>query len=191
MAPKQYQSDVIVAGGGLAGIVTALELLDRQRHVLVLDRDVADNLGGLAKKSFGGILFVDTPQQRRLGIRDDPDLAMADWRRRAYFQQEDRWPRAWARVYVDNAREMIYDWLTAWGVSFLPAVQWAERGLPEPGNTIPCWHIAWGTGHAPLYFTGRTAPGAGGHHLAGIESFPGGPSPAHRHGVRPGGRFCS
>ncbi len=148
MMPEQYQSDVIVAGGGLAGIVTALELLDRGRRVLVLDRDVADNLGGLAKKSFGGILFVDTPLQRRLGIRDNPDLAMTDWRRRAFFQQADHWPQAWARAYVDNSREMIYDWLTARGVRFLPMVQWAERGLLEPGNTIPRWHIAWGTGHA-------------------------------------------
>jgi predicted oxidoreductase len=148
MAPRQYQSDVIVAGGGLAGIAAALELLDRGRHVLVLERDVAKNLGGLAKKSFGGILFVDTPQQRRQGIRDTPELAMADWLRRAFFRPQDRWPRAWARAYVDNAREMIYDWLTARGVSFLPAVQWAERGLLEPGNTVPRWHIAWGTGHA-------------------------------------------
>jgi predicted oxidoreductase len=148
MAPRHYQSDVIVAGGGLAGMVAALELLDHGRRVLVLDRDVAGNLGGLAKKSFGGILFVDTPQQRRLGIRDNPDLAMADWRRRAFFRSQDRWPRAWARAYVDNARGMIYDWLTRRGVRFLPVVQWAERGLLEPGNTIPRWHIAWGTGHA-------------------------------------------
>lgn len=148
MTLKHYQSDVIVAGGGLGGIVTALELLDRGRHVLILDRDLESHLGGLAKKSFGGILFVDTPLQRRLGIRDNPDLAMADWQRRAFFQEADHWPRAWARAYVDNAREMIYDWLTTRGVSFLPVVQWAERGLLEPGNTIPRWHIAWGTGHA-------------------------------------------
>jgi predicted oxidoreductase len=145
---KLYQSDVIVAGGGLAGIVTALELLDRGRHVLILDRDLERHLGGLAKKSFGGILFVDTPLQRRMGIRDNPDLAMADWQRRAFFNEADHWPRAWARAYVDNAREMIYDWLTARGVGFLPMVQWVERGLLQPGNTIPRWHIAWGTGFA-------------------------------------------
>ncbi len=148
MTAKQYQSDVIIAGGGLAGIVTALELLDRGRRVLVLERDLEGNLGGLAAKAFGGILFVDTPLQRKLGIRDNPDLAMADWQRRACFKEEDHWPRAWARFYVENARGMIYDWLTDRGVRFLPVVHWAERGLLEPGNTIPRWHIVWGTGYA-------------------------------------------
>jgi predicted oxidoreductase len=148
MTQKHYQSDAIVAGGGLAGIVTALELLDRNRHVLVLERDQEGNLGGLAKKSFGGIMFVDTPLQRRLGIRDNPDLAWADWQRRAVFKEEDHWPRTWARAYVDNARGMIYDWLTARAVTFLPVVHWAERGLIRVGNSIPRWHIAWGTGHA-------------------------------------------
>ena len=127
MTQKHYQSDAIVAGGGLAGIVTALELLDRNQHVLVLERDQEGNLGGLAKRSFGGIMFVDTPLQRR-----------------AVFKEEDHWPRTWARAYVDNARGMIYDWLTARAVTFLPVVHWAERGLIRVGNSIPRWHIAWG-----------------------------------------------
>lgn len=148
MGTKNYQSDVIVAGGGLAGIVTAIELLDHGRRVLVLERDQESNLGGLARKSFGGIMFVDTPQQRRLGIRDNPDLAWADWQRRACFNSDDHWPQAWARTYVERSREMIYDWLTARSVRFLPLVHWPERGLIQAGNALPRWHAAWGTGHA-------------------------------------------
>ena len=148
MTLKHYQSDAIVAGGGLAGIVTALELLDRNRHVLVLERDQEGNLGGLAKKSFGGIMFVDTPLQRRLGIRDNPDLALADWQRRAVFKEEDHWPRAWARAYVDNATGMIYDWLTA-PRGHLPAGGALGRARFDPGRQFDSrWHIAWGTGHA-------------------------------------------
>jgi uncharacterized protein len=148
MAQPRYHSEVIVAGGGLAGIAAALELLDRNLDVLVLERDQERNLGGLAKKSFGGVMFVDTPQQRRQGIRDNPELAWSDWQRRACFGQDDHWPRAWARTYVEQSRAMIYDWITARRVTFLPVVHWTERGLIQTGNAVPRWHIAWGTGHA-------------------------------------------
>lgn len=148
MTNQRYQADVIIAGGGLAGIVTALELLDRSQRVVLLERDRPENLGGLAKKAFGGIMFVDTPQQRKLGIRDTPELALADWERRAAFQDDDDWPRAWARTYVEQSRELIYDWVAERSVTFLPTVSWAERGLFQPGNAVPRWHIVWGTGHA-------------------------------------------
>ena len=148
MTNYRYQAHVIIAGGGLAGIVTALELLDRNRKVILLERDRRENLGGLCKKAFGGIMFVDTPQQRKLGIRDTPELAWADWQRRAHFQDNDKWPRAWAQTYVEQSREMIYDWLVNHSISFMPMVNWPERGLIVPGNTVPRWHIVWGTGHA-------------------------------------------
>ncbi len=148
MTQYRYQADVIIAGGGLAGIVTALELLERNQRVILLERDRREDLGGLCKKAFGGIMFVDTPQQRKLGIRDTPELALADWRRRACFQDNHHWPQAWARTYVEQSREMIYDWLTERSVSFLPMVSWPERGLFMPGNAVPRWHIVWGTGHA-------------------------------------------
>lgn len=143
-----YRADVVIAGGGLAGLVTAHELLDRGLRVLVLDRDAGDRLGGLAKLSFGGVMFVDTPQQRKLGIRDTPALAWADWQSFADFGDDDQWPRRWARTYVERSTELVFDWLTGRGVSFLPLVNWAERGLFRPGNSVPRWHIAWGTGFA-------------------------------------------
>jgi predicted oxidoreductase len=144
----RYRADVVIAGGGLAGLATAHELLDRGLRVLILDRDSKDRLGGLARRSFGGVMFVDTPQQRKLGINDDPELAWSDWQSFADFGDDDEWPKRWARSYVERSTELIFDWLTGRGVEFLPLVNWAERGLFRPGNTVPRWHIAWGTGLA-------------------------------------------
>jgi len=146
--PTIHRADVVIAGGGLAGLTAAHELIDRGLNVLVLDRDTSDRLGGLAKRSFGGVMFVDTPHQRRLGIDDSPELAWGDWLSFADFDAADQWPMRWARTYVERSTELVFDWLTARGVSFLPLVNWAERGLHRPGNSVPRWHIAWGTGHA-------------------------------------------
>ena len=143
-----YRADVVIAGGGLAGLATAHEALDRGLRVLVLDRDSEDRLGGLAKRSFGGVMFVDTPHQRKLGINDTPELAWADWQSFADFGDDDEWPRRWAKTYVERSTELIFDWLTGHGIKFLPVVNWAERGLFRPGNSVPRWHIAWGTGFA-------------------------------------------
>ena len=141
-----FQTDVVIAGGGLAGLATAYELLDRGLRVLIIDRDSEDRLGGLAKRSFGGVMFVDTPHQRKLGIDDSPELAWSDWQSFADFGDDDEWPRRWARTYVEHSTELIFDWLTGHGIEFLPVVNWAERGLFHPGNSVPRWHIAWGTG---------------------------------------------
>ena len=142
----RFDTDAVIAGGGLAGLATALELLDRGLRVLVLDRDSEDRLGGLAKRSFGGVMFVDTPHQRKLGINDTPELAWSDWQSFADFGIDDEWPRRWARTYVERSTELIFDWLTGHGIKFLPVVNWAERGLFRPGNSVPRWHLAWGTG---------------------------------------------
>ncbi|MEZ4526645.1 MAG: FAD-binding protein [Desulfobacterales bacterium] len=148
MATQKYESDVIIAGGGLAGIAAAIELLDHNCKVLVLERDTQENFGGLAKKSFGGIMFVDTPLQRKLGIRDNPELALSDWHQYADFGEKDILPKQWAKTYVERSRDLIYDWLTRRSIRFLPLVNWPERGLFRPGNSVPRWHIAWGTGYA-------------------------------------------
>jgi len=143
-----YRADVVIAGGGLAGLTAAHELIDRGLTVLVLDRDTENKLGGLAKRSFGGVMFVDTPHQRKLGISDTPELAWSDWLSFADFGDDDEWPKRWARTYVERSTELVFDWLTGHGVTFLPLVNWAERGLHHPGNSVPRWHIAWGTGFA-------------------------------------------
>jgi predicted oxidoreductase len=141
------ETEIVIAGGGLAGITTALELLDRGRRVLLIDRDRRENFGGLAKESFGGVHLIDTPHQRRLHILDSAELAWRDWERVAHFEPDDHWPRQWARFYCENSREQIFEFLDRRGVRFLPVVNWAERGMDAPGNSVPRWHIAWGIGH--------------------------------------------
>ena len=143
---KRYQSDIIIIGGGLAGITTAIELLDHGKKVIILDRAGRDMFGGLAKEAFGGIMMVGTPHQKKMGISDSPELAYKDWLSFARFEEEDQWPRKWAEVYVNRSIELIWEWLTQRGVTFLPVVNWPERGLFRPGNSVPRWHIAWGTG---------------------------------------------
>src|SRR5215213_640196 len=122
-------ADVIVVGAGLAGLVAACELAERGRRVLVLDQENANNLGGQAFWSFGGLFFVNSPEQRRLGIRDSHELALQDWLGSAGFDlREDEWPRRWAEAYVDFAAGEKRSWLFTQGMRFFPVVGWAERG---------------------------------------------------------------
>ena len=144
---ERHVADVIVIGAGIAGVTAAIELLGRGRRVLLLDRDVEANMGALAKESFGGIWFAGTPLQRRYGIRDGAELGLRDWHAYAEFGPDDHWPRAWAAAYVQRANEEIFDWLRGLGVEFMPMPLWVERGLHTPGNSVPRWHIVWGTGH--------------------------------------------
>ena len=148
MPEHSYQSDVVIVGGGLAGIAAAFEMLDCNLRVLLLERDEEHALGGLARESFGGVMLVDTPLQRRSKIADNPALALADWQRVAHFGEQDVWPQRWAEIYTSRSVEIIYEWLSERSVTFLPLVNWPERGMFEPGNSVPRWHIAWGTGKA-------------------------------------------
>ncbi|MBP2456086.1 FAD-binding dehydrogenase [Mycolicibacterium lutetiense] len=145
-------ADVIVVGAGLAGLVAACELADRGLRVLIVDQENAENLGGQAFWSFGGLFFVDSPEQRRLGIRDSQELALQDWLGTAGFDRpEDHWPREWAHAYVDFAAGEKRSWLRARGLQTFPLVGWAERGgygALGHGNSVPRFHITWGTGPA-------------------------------------------
>jgi predicted oxidoreductase len=148
---KSYQTEIVIAGGGLAGIVAACEALDQGLRVLLIDKDTREKFGGLAKESFGGVHLAGTPHQRRLGIRDSPELAWHDWQNVADYQPGDRWPRAWGQFYCENSIEYIFEFLDRRKIAFLPVVNWAERGLYGPGNTVPRWHIVWGTGHEIIH----------------------------------------
>ena len=140
-------TEVVIAGGGLAGIVAACQLLDHGHRVLLIDKDTRENFGGLAKQSFGGVHLIGTPHQRRLGIVDSPELAWQDWQSVADYDPGDRWPREWGKFYCENSREYIFEFLAGKKIRFLPLVNWAERGLHAPGNSVPRWHIVWGTGY--------------------------------------------
>ncbi len=143
-------ADVIVVGAGLAGLVAAAELTDAGRRVILLDQEPEQSLGGQAFWSLGGLMFVNSPEQRRLGIRDTRDLALQDWMGSAGFdREEDAWPRKWAEAYVDFAAGEKRSWLHGQGMRFFPLVGWAERGgylATEHGNSVPRFHITWGTG---------------------------------------------
>ena len=143
---QQYHSEVLIVGGGLAGIATALELLDHGKSITLLDRDDASVFGGLARESFGGMFFVNSPEQRRLGMRDSTDLALRDWCSFAQFGPQDEWPRKWAEAYVNLCTPDVYQWVRKHGIGFFPVVNWVERGEFRPGNSLPRFHIVWGTG---------------------------------------------
>jgi predicted oxidoreductase len=142
---KPVQSDVLVVGGGLAGIVTAIECLRAGKSVTLVDRDTPERLGGLALWAFGGMALVDTPLQRRMKLRDSPEIALADWLRFGELGETDVLPRQWASYYVEHSREQVYDWVIDHGLKFMPAVNWVERGMQGDGNTLPRYHVVWGT----------------------------------------------
>jgi predicted oxidoreductase len=144
-SPARPRVDAVIIGGGIAGIVTALELLDAGKQVLLLERGDEKGLGGLAMQAFGGMALVDTPLQRRSGIRDSAAIALADWHSFAEFGPGDEWPRRWAEHYVTRCVPEVYEWLTQRGLRFIPAVQWVERGWLRRGNTLPRYHVLWGT----------------------------------------------
>ena len=143
-------ADVIVVGAGLAGLAAAAEAADRGRSVLILDQEGENSLGGQAFWSLGGLFMVDTPEQRRLRVRDTRDLALQDWLGSAGFDRaEDAWPRRWAEAYVDFAAGEMRSWLAAQGARWFPIVGWAERGggmADGHGNSVPRFHITWGAG---------------------------------------------
>jgi predicted oxidoreductase len=142
--------DAIVVGAGLSGLVAATELADAGRSVVILDQEPEQNLGGQAFWSLGGLFLVDSPEQRRMGIRDSLDLAWQDWLGTAGFdREEDHWPRLWAEAYVAFAAGEKRSWLRHMGHRIFPIVGWAERGggsATSHGNSVPRFHTTWGTG---------------------------------------------
>lgn len=143
-------ADIIIVGGGLAGLVAAHTVIERGRKVIILDQEGPQSLGGQAFWSLGGLLMIDTPEQRRMGIRDSLDLARRDWMGSAQFDRpEDEIPRQWAEAYLQFAAGGMRDWLKSLDMRWFPVVGWAERGggmADGHGNSVPRFHITWGTG---------------------------------------------
>jgi len=143
-------ADVVVVGAGLAGLVATAELVHAGKRVVLVDQEGEQSLGGQAWWSFGGLFLVDSPEQRRMGIHDSVDLAWQDWLGSAQFDREtDLWGRRWARAYVEFAAGEKRAYLKERKISFFPVVGWAERGgglAGGHGNSVPRFHITWGTG---------------------------------------------
>lgn len=148
------QADVIVVGAGLAGLAAAAELGDRGKTVLIVDQEPPQHLGGQAFWSLGGLFMIDTPEQRRMRIRDSRALAENDWFGSAKFDRpEDHWPKKWATAYLDFAAGDMRPWLHEMGMRWFPVIGWAERGgsfADGHGNSVPRFHVTWGTGPGVL-----------------------------------------
>lgn len=142
---QQPASDALVVGGGLAGIVNALEFLRAGRRVTLVDRDTPERFGGLALWAFGGMALVGTPLQAAKKIADSPERALRDWIRFGELDPADHHSMAWTRYYVEHSCTEVYDWLQNEGIKFMPAVNWVERGLNGEGNSVPRYHVVWGT----------------------------------------------
>lgn len=147
---NNFNPDVLIVGHGLAGLVAAFELTKAGKRVLMLDQETEENLGGQAFWSLGGLFLIDSPEQRRMGIKDSYELAYQDWMGTAGFdRQEDYWPKKWAEAYLQFAADEKYHYVKNVGISFFPVVGWAERGdgsASGHGNSVPRFHISWGTG---------------------------------------------
>ena len=163
-----HDTDVIVVGAGLAGLVAATEIADAGKRVVVVDQEGEQSLGGQAFWSFGGLFLVDSPEQRRLGIKDSYDLALQDWMGTAGFDRDDdHWPKRWAEAYVAFAAGEKRDLLRAMGHRIFPVIGWAERGGYDAmghGNSVPRFHVTWGTGPClvePFARRAREAQGNG------------------------------
>ena len=164
MAETSLKTDILIIGWGLAGLTAAAHALDAGKTVTIVDQEPRVNLGGQAWWSFGGLFLVDSPEQRRMGIKDSLALARQDWFGTAGFDRdEDAWPRRWAEAYVEFAAGEKRSWLRQLGIGLFPVVGWAERGgytATGPGNSVPRFHIAWGTGPALVAaFQGRIERG--------------------------------
>ncbi|MDO6650854.1 FAD-dependent oxidoreductase [Colwellia sp. 1_MG-2023] len=137
--------DTIIIGAGIAGLTAALELAKADKQVLILDAQDETKVGGLARSAFGGMALIGTPEQKRSNIIDSPAIALKDWHDFAHFSQDDIFPKQWAKLYVESSYQDIYHYVKDLGVKFLPAVNWVERGLYSGGNSVPRYHVIWGT----------------------------------------------
>jgi uncharacterized protein len=146
------EADAVVVGAGLAGLVATAELADAGKRVILVEQEPGASLGGQAFWSFGGLFLIDSPEQRRLRVHDSLELARQDWLGAAGFDRDsDHWPRRWAEAYLQFAAGEKRSWLKEQGIGFFPVVGWAERGgytATGHGNSVPRFHIVWGTGPA-------------------------------------------
>lgn len=123
---REFEADVVVVGGGAAGLAAAITAAEKGAQVMVLEK--ANTTGGCANMAMG-LLGVETKLQKERLI----DIT----RERAFekFMDYTHW-RSDAKLvknYIDQSAETI-EWLQAMGVDFaLPSKYF-------PGSEAT-WHI--------------------------------------------------
>ncbi len=147
-SPAHPRTDAILVGGGISALITAFELVRGGRRVTIYEGQPRERVGGQCRDAFGGFFFVDSPEQRRLGIRDSIELAWEDWQGYAEFGPDSDSARLWARRYLERCVPDVRDWMRGHGLRFVPAANWAERARDGRGNRVPRFHLLWGCGPA-------------------------------------------
>lgn len=147
-APHPYHPDVVIIGAGISAFTAALEMCEAGKFVTILEREGTAAVGGQCIDAFGGMFFVDTPEQRRIGVHDSQELAWEDWQGYAEFEEDDVLAKWWAQHYIERCVPDVRNWMIKNKIHIFPLANWAERAHDGKGNRVPRFHLTWGCGPA-------------------------------------------
>lgn len=127
------EHDVVIVGGGGAGLAAAIEAATVGASVIVLE--VAEELRGSTGRSVGSIAASGTPDQVRQGITDSPAEHMRDYRvlSGALAEQEDP---ALVELLITNVPGTLA-WLRSMGMEFFGPVGEPPHSAPRLHNILP------------------------------------------------------
>lgn len=109
-ADKSHEADVIIVGGGMAGMSAALSCVQNGLSVILLEQK--EFLGGNALTATGTYLLGNTSVQAAQGIEDDPET-FYNW----ILETIDNADPELARMLVDNSQNLV-DFFEANGLTF-------------------------------------------------------------------------
>lgn len=142
--------DVIVVGGGGAGLAAAIEARTAGASVVLLEKN--QRLGGSTAWSIGSISATGTPHQLRRGIADDPADHWADMPGFA-GELAARDNDALRRILCDEV-PATFRWLLESGIRFMGP-------MPEPPHRQPRMHNVLPNSRSYIYHLERRARRAG------------------------------
>lgn len=104
--------------------------------MLLLDQEPEASIGGQAWWSFGGLFLVDSPEQRRMGLKIQVNsLGKIGWVQLALIERKMKifWGKKCAEAYVDFASGEKRDWL----YKRVLQTDLSGRVLDTAGNPVP------------------------------------------------------